>query len=92
MHIERMSKIKGKFTYKVIVAEGDNTFFGSDYAEYRWVPKETFNDKTIFVFGPCVAFVNFDDEINVIVIDEKGIADTQRQLMQTSWNKAWEPS
>lgn len=92
MHKKRMSAIKHRITYRVIVEEGDSTFFGSDYAHYRWVSKETFNNKTIFVFGPCVAFVNFDDEITVRVLNEPEAADTIRNLMENSWSKAWEPS
>jgi transcriptional regulator with XRE-family HTH domain len=91
MHRNRMSEIKHRFRYRVIVEEGDDTFFGSDYAHYRWVSKNTFNDKTIFVFGSCVAFVNFEGDISVILIQETEIADTIRNLMENSWNKAWEP-
>ncbi len=91
-HKARMSALKSRINYRVIVAEGDDTFFGSDYAKYRWVSKETFNDKTIFVFGPCVAFVNFEGDINVTLIEEKDIAETMRQLMENSWHKAHDPS
>lgn len=92
MHKARMSEIKHRIQYRVIVEEGDATFFGSDYAHYRWISKETFNDKTIFVFGPCVAFVTFDGNLTVTVIEQKDIADTLRNLMKNSWDQAWEPS
>lgn len=86
MHKARMSKIKAKINYRVIVEEGDATFFGSDYAHYRWLPKEQFNDKTIFVYGSKVGLVNFDDDITVILIDQKEFAETLRRLMENMWD------
>ena len=92
MHKERMSKIQDRFTYRVIVEQGDNTMFGADYAEYRWVPKEQFNDKTIFVYGPYVALVNFDGDLTVTSIHQREFADTMRQLMLNSWDNAEIPN
>jgi DNA-binding XRE family transcriptional regulator len=93
MHKARMSKIKNKINYRVIVEEGDATFFGSDYAHYRWLPKEQFNDKTIFVYGSKVGLVNFDDDITVVLIEQKEFADTLRRLMENMWDmNAKEPS
>lgn len=92
MHKNRMSKIKDRFTYRVIVEEGDATMFGSDYAHYRWVPKDQFNNKTIFVYGPYVALVNFESELTVTCIHQREFADTMRQLMLNSWDRAEEPN
>ena len=91
MHKDRMSKIKSRFTYRVIVEEGDATMFGSDYAEYRWVSKDQFNDKTIFVYGSYVALVNFEGDLTVTCIEQREFADTMRQLMLNSWEQARVP-
>lgn len=93
MHKARMSKIKANINYRVIVEEGDATFFGSDYAHYRWLAKEQFNNKTIFVYGSKVALVNFDDDITVILIEQAEFADTLRRLMENMWDmNAKEPT
>ncbi len=93
MHKARMSKIKNNINYRVIVEEGDDTFFGADYAHYRWLPKEQFNDKTIFVYGSKVGLVNFDNDTTVILIEQKEFADTLRRLMENMWEmNAKEPS
>ncbi len=82
----RMDKIKNNFSYRVIVAEGDDVFFGADYCEYRWCPKEHFNDKTFFIYGSKVGFANFDnDDCVVTVIDQKEVADSQRLLFDLFW-------
>jgi len=91
MHKERMTKLKGRFTYRVILEEGDDIMFGSEYAHYRWISKDQFNDKTIFVYGPYVALVNFEGELTVTCIHQREFADTMRQLMSNSWDRAWDP-
>ena len=83
---ERMDKIKNNFRYRVIVAEGDDVFFGATYCEYRWCPREHFNDKTFFVYGSKVAFANFDhDECMVTVIDQGEVAESQCLLFDLFW-------
>ena len=88
VHKERMNKIKDKFTYRVIVEEGDKTAFGSGYAEYRSIPSDQFNDKTIFVFCGVLAIVDFSGELTITVIEQAGVASSIGQLMLNSWDKA----
>jgi len=88
MHKACMEKIRNNFNYRVIVEEGDDTFFGSGYASYRWLPKEQFNDKTIFVYGAKVGIVNFEGDITVILIEQEAFADTLRLLMENMWNQS----
>ena len=88
IHKERMTKISDKFTYRVIVEDGDQTAFGSNYAEYRSISSDQFNDKTIFVFCGVLAIVDFGDELTVTVIEQEGVAASISQLMLNSWDKA----
>ncbi|MEZ5887533.1 MAG: helix-turn-helix transcriptional regulator [Paracoccaceae bacterium] len=88
IHKQRMEKIKNKFTYRVIVEEGDETAFGSAYAEYRTIPSDQFNDKTIFVFCGVLAIVDFSNELTVTAIEQQGVASSISQLMFNSWDKA----
>lgn len=90
---ERMSKIANNFRYRVIVEQGDATFFGADYCEYKWLSKEDFNDTTIFVFGSIVAYANFDGNIEVMLIDNQKVADSTRIMFSAVWNhKAINPN
>lgn len=86
VQVERMIKIKDRYTFRVIVEHGDNVFFGATYCEYRWFPHDLFNHKTFYVYGSKVAFVNFDnDDVNVIVIDDQDIATSQLLLFNLAW-------
>lgn len=93
MHVERMLKIKDRFTYRVVVKEGDESFLGSTYCDYKWLPSERFNDKTIFVYGSKVAFVNFDnDDVLVIVLEQADTAQTMRDFIEHAWDtEAFKP-
>lgn len=88
----RMEKIANNYRYRVIVEEGDNTFFGADYCEYKWLPREHFNDSTLFVFGSYFAVVDFSSEVEVLVIDNQKVADSQKLFFSQVWeNMAVEP-
>jgi transcriptional regulator with XRE-family HTH domain len=93
MHVERMLKIKDRFRYRVVVKEGDDSFLGSSYCEYKWLPADMFNDKTIFVYGSKVAFLNFDnDDVLVVVLDQVDTAETMRHFIEDAWEtKAFDP-
>lgn len=89
---ERMDKIKGNFTYRVIFGEGDDVFFGADYCEYRWISSKFFNTTAIFIFGDKVGFASFaDNDVEVIVIEQADVAETQRHLFDFFWLNASEP-
>ncbi|WP_262694695.1 helix-turn-helix domain-containing protein [Kordiimonas aquimaris] len=86
MHKERMNAIKDNFTFRVIVEQGDDAYMGNDYCEYRWFPKDLAIDKTKFIYGSKLAYVDFDDGIEIIVINNKKIAQSAR----TDFNVVWE--
>ena len=87
-HVTRMTEIKDKINYRVIVEENDTTAFGSSYAEYRGIPSDQFNDKTIFVLPGMLAIVDFSNEILVTVIENEEVASTISKLMLNSWGNA----
>jgi DNA-binding XRE family transcriptional regulator len=90
---KRMSEIEKAFSYRVIVEYGDSTFFGSSYCEYKWMSQEFFNNKAFFVFGNKVAFANFDDGVQIIMIEQSDIAQNHRVLFDLAWNElAQDPS
>lgn len=93
MHVERMIKVKERFNYRVVVKEGDKSFLGSSYCDYKWLPESVFNDKTIFVYGSKFAFLNFDnDDVLAVVIEQADTADTLRHFLERSWEtEAFKP-
>lgn len=68
---ERMKKIKDRFRFRVILEEGDDTYMGAGYCEYKWFPKEHFVDKTKYIFGAYLAYIDFDNDVEIILINNK---------------------
>ncbi len=87
MHVNRMIPIKDNYNYRVIVKEGDDSFLGSTYCDYRWFPSDLFNDKTIFIFGNKVSFLNFsENNIEVSSFNQKELAECQLLFFNLAWN------
>ena len=83
---EKMMTVKENFNFKILIKEGDENFVASDYAEYRWIPKDQFHSVPFYVFGDNLAFLIFDDHTTIHLINNPEIASTQR----TQFNLAWE--
>lgn len=86
IYTKRMSEIKGQYSFKVLIKEGDTNFVASEYAEYRWIPKEQFQSVPFYVFGKSLAFLIFGEQTTIHIIHNADIADAQR----TQFNLAWE--
>lgn len=94
---ERMMKLKAKrpdqYTYKVIFAEGDATFFGDTYCEYRWINPEHFNETATFVYGDKVGLATFrNNDVDVVVIKNAGFAESQKKQFGLLWQMTHEPT
>ena len=87
-YLEKMREIKGNYSFKILIKEGDQNFDASDYAEYRWVPKENFHSVPFYVFGNNLAFLIFGDDVIVHMIQNAEIADAQRTQFKLVWETA----
>lgn len=85
-HAKRMSDIKDNFKFKVIVEENETNFIGKRFAEYRTIPKDKFNNKTIYIYGDHVAFLSFEKNLKIILINNNDIAKSQRILFNSVWD------
>lgn len=85
---EKMRQIKSNYKFKILVKEGDTNVIASDYAEYRWVPKENFHSVPFYVFGKNLAFLIFGEDVIVHIIQNAEIADAQRTQFKLVWETA----
>lgn len=91
LYTEKMKALKNKFSFKVLIKEGDLNFLGSDYAEYRWMPATYFHNVPFYVFGNSLAFLIFGEETTVHVIHNAEIAAAQRTQFHFAWKEAKVP-
>ncbi len=87
-YTEKMKSIKGSYSFKILIKEGDTNFVGSDYATYRWMPKEQFHSVPFYVFGDNLAFLIFGDQTTIHLINNAEIASAQRTQFDMAWKGA----
>lgn len=85
-HAQRMTAIRDQYRFRVIIAEGDTNFIGDRFVQYKWFPNALFNEKTLYIYGDCVAFFSFDNKkIRVLVVEHPEVANSQRVLFDLAW-------
>lgn len=91
LYFEKIKKLQN-FQFKILIQEGDQNFVAKDYAEYRWMPSESFGGVPTYVFGDNVATLLFSEDNCVIhIIKDKGLADTQRYQFNLIWKESIPP-
>lgn len=87
MHAARMAELKDKYDFKIIVEEGDTQFIAKGFAQYKWFPKDRFNDRTLYCYGDKLAFLNFSkDTVRIVVMHQAEIAMSFRELFKIAWD------
>jgi len=87
-HTERMTKIKHLIDDKIIIKEDDWFFPADGFAEYRWFPKELFDDQTLYAYGDKLAFINFtEDNVHIYVLPHARFAKGFRVLFNIAWDR-----
>ena len=89
-HIKR---IKDVSTYQILVREGDTHYVAtSDYAEYRWMPKDAFASVAFYIYGDKVALMLFNEEPVIILLNYLEIAKVYREQFDAMWENAKIPN
>ena len=93
VHRERMRELckkRGDIEMRILVEEGDYNFVASQYADYRWQPKEYFSKAAFYVFGSCLALISFDNPTPplIILIKSAAFAEAYRSSFEIAWNHA----
>lgn len=90
VHIKRMTEIvKERKDVKVhsLIREGDMNFTCSDYAEYRWLPKELFDPVPFYTYGDCLAIMSFQTVPAPTIVLHKipAITHSYRKQFEAMW-------
>lgn len=83
-----LSKIKD-FNFRILTKEGDDYFVVSEFAEYRWSPKERFSDIPFYVYGKKLGIFLYEpDNVTIFVIDNEKISEAYKQQFNVMWDQA----
>lgn len=92
-HVTRMRTTPG-VSYKILVKEGDTHLRAtSDYAEYRWMPKDAFSASVPFyVYGKKLGILLFGGEPTVILLKYAAVSEAYRNQFMSIWKMSQTPS
>src|SRR3989339_2194432 len=87
-HLEKMSGLKQKVNYKILIQEGDTYFPASDYSEYKWISREHFTTVPFYVYGKKLGIILFENEPTIILLDYPAVAQAYRLQFSAMWEDA----
>lgn len=85
-HIKRLAE--NGITEKILVREGDSTFFPGQQSLYRWIPERLFTPTPIYVYGNKVAMIVWGPPEQIIIIQNPALADAYRKQFLLIWETA----
>jgi predicted transcriptional regulator len=92
IHSERMKNISHPLTSKIIVKESDWFFIANEFSEYRWFPKELFNEQSFYAYDKKLAFINFKEEdVQVMILNQHEFTEGFRVLFNIAWDAVAKP-
>ncbi|MFN3700479.1 MAG: helix-turn-helix domain-containing protein [Alphaproteobacteria bacterium] len=86
MHADRMKALGNKIDYRITAEEGTTNLISSAFAEYRWFPRDMFNQQSVYAYDSKLAFVTFkESDVVIRILDNKEFADGYRILFNIAW-------
>jgi transcriptional regulator with XRE-family HTH domain len=86
-HNKRMKEVKENIQFKITAKIGDTNLRGNAYAEYRWIPEKLWDEKSFYVYGDNIGFIDFDtNSVNVFILKQKSFANSFRSLFNAMWD------
>lgn len=80
--------LKHKMKEKVIIKEGTNGIFSDKTSEYKRIPDKFFNENPIQIYGDNVQIIVWGNPDYLIIIRNKGVADSYRKQFELLWHIA----
>lgn len=87
-HTKRMTDYQDIMDVRIIVKEGDYNFPASDYSQYRWYPKNFFNDQSFYSYHDRLAFLNFkENDVEIMIMHNRAFAEGYRAMFLMTWDQ-----
>ena len=83
-HLQKMKEIES-LSYKILVKDGDQYLPATDYAEYRFMPKEQFSSVPFYVYGDKLAILLFETEPTIIIMNYPAVAKAYKLQFEALW-------
>lgn len=91
-HRTRMTKIKDKIKFRVLLKEGDYYFRNDSYIEYRWIPEEFFYEYPIYLYNDKLAFIKFENNnLEIVRMTMASMATAFRAQFEFIWSHSKTP-
>lgn len=96
-HRKRMTELVAErkdIEVLAIICEGDTNFIASEYNHYRWISKDLFSPVPFYIYGECLAIMDFQTIPAPTIVLHKFPAITQayRKQFEAFWKMAQEPT
>ncbi len=86
--LERRDKLK--IRQRLLICEGVKEIVGH-LNTYRWMPKTFFASSLTYVYGDNVAFVLWQQPVQILLIRNAALAEERRKNFQLVWNSSRAP-
>lgn len=91
-HADRMTAIKGKLSFRVMLEHGDTNFVYGSYLKYRWMPKGKVTDTPFYAYNNKIAFIKLTGETpEVLLFDQPSMAAAFKDIFDMAWEQCTEP-
>jgi hypothetical protein len=88
-HRTRMSAIKDKIKFRVLLKEGDTYYRNTSYIEYKWIQKQFFFEHPVYLYNNKLAFIKFDkNNLEILRIAMPSMAKAFRLQFDFIWHHA----
>lgn len=86
-HTSRMIDAKDLMDVRIIVQDGDSFFPALDYAQYKWIQPNQFNDRSFYSYHDKLAFLNFKpNDVEITIMNQAEFAEGYRTLFRNTWD------
>ncbi len=91
VHVKRMTQLvteRKDIKFQALIRKGDTNFTCSDYAEYRWLPKNLFEPVPFYVYGDRLAIMSFQTvpAPTIVVHNIPAITHAYKKQFEALWN------
>jgi len=90
IYSKNMAALKDKLDMRIIAVEGETDLISKGHAINKLLPKAFFvnENRSIYIYGSKIAFINFyDSDLEILILESKDFAAGIRVLFNIAWDE-----